>query len=95
MSKSKKPTPLSADALLANGWTQTGEHDIIARKKIENRNPLNASEDSDIELVVHGMYNSQTFALLLPDGGMLNFVVNNMKELQAFEKAIDFYDPPF
>lgn len=95
MSKSKKATPLSAEALLANGWTQTGERDIIARKAIENRNPLNSSDDSDIELIVHGMYNTQTFAIMLPDGGMLNFVVNSMEELQAFEKAIDFYDPPF
>jgi hypothetical protein len=41
------------------------------------------------------MYNCETFAVILPDGGMLNFQVNSMAELQAFEKAIKFYDPPF
>lgn len=87
-------TEITKELLFANGWVQ-GEPPYYAEKKIENRNPLNASEDSDISLIIHGMYNAQTFAVLLPDGGMLNFVANSMEELAQFENSINFYDPPF
>lgn len=88
---------ITKESLLADGWVETpGDGtDCYAEKKIENRNPLNASSDSDIKLIIHGMYNTNTFAVLLPDGGMLNFVANSMKELRNFENAISFYDPPF
>lgn len=86
---------ITNEALLADGWVEVGDDPACyAEKKIENRNPINA-EDSDISLIIHGMYNSNTFAVLLPDGGMLNFVANSMAELRAFERAISFYDPPF
>jgi hypothetical protein len=86
---------ITLDALKADGWDETKDPVCPITKKIENRNPLNASEDSDIKLGIHKMYNCETFAVILPDGGMLNFQVNSMAELQAFEKAIKFYDPPF
>jgi hypothetical protein len=86
---------ITLDALLADGWIKTSDPVSPLKKEIINRNPLSAREDSDIKLVVHGMYNDQTFAVLLPDGGMLNFNPGSMAELQAFEKAIMFYDPPF
>ena len=89
---------ITVDDLRADGW-EINEglvaHPVLAEKKIENRNLLNASEDSDIKLIVHCLYNSHAFAVLLPDGGMLNFVANSMQELHAFERAIHFYDPPF
>lgn len=89
-------TPLSKDLLLENGWIEKGNDPCcFAEKPIENRNPLNASEDSDIKLIVHGMYNQNTFAVLLPDGGKLNFIANSLEELKQFENAIDFYDSPF
>ena len=94
MSK-EKVSDITKELLLADGWVETSHHVFFAEKKIENRNPLNASEDSDIKLVLHGMYNDHTFAILLPDGGMLNFNPRSMAELRAFEKAIVFYDPPF
>jgi hypothetical protein len=83
--------------LRADGWTicNGDQFPIMAEKKIENRNTLNASKDSEIKLIIHGMYNTNTFAVLLPDGGMLNFVANSMEELHAFERAIIFYEPPF
>ncbi|WP_276483581.1 hypothetical protein [Paraflavitalea pollutisoli] len=90
-----KKIDITEEALLADGWTLTGDESIVAEKVIENRNPLNASEDSEIKLIIHNMYNQNAFAVLLPDGGMLNFIANSMKDLQAFERAIDFYDPPF
>jgi hypothetical protein len=86
---------LSKEVLLKDGWTETGELGFFMEKAIPNRNPINNSEDSEIKLIIHGMYNQQTFAILLPDGGMLNFVANSLKELKAFEERIFFYDPPF
>lgn len=93
----KKGTAITQETLKADGWVITETvPECLAEKKIENRNPINCTpEDSDISLIVHAMYNANTFAIHLPDGGLLNFVVNSMEELQAFEKAIDFYDPPF
>jgi len=64
-------------------------------KPITNRNPLNCSEDSDIKLITHNYFNIPMFAVLLPDGGMLNFVANSMKALKQFENSLNFYDPPF
>lgn len=93
----KKGTPITQETLKGDGWIITETlPERLAKKKIENRNPINNTpEDSDISLIVHAMYNTNTFAVQLPDGGLLNIVVNSMEELQAFEKAIDFYDPPF
>jgi hypothetical protein len=91
----KKYADLKLDQLLADGWVKTEDPVFPFEKKIENTNPLNNSEDSDIKLVIHGMYNSTNFAVLLPDGGMLNFVANSLQELHEFEKKIMFYDPPF
>lgn len=91
----KLKSDITLEALKADGWKETKDSTVFAEKKIPNRNPLNASEDSDITLVIHGMYNDQTFAVSFPDGGLLNFSIATMAELQAFEKAIMFYDPPF
>ncbi len=91
----KISTEITFEALKADGWTRTMDPVYHLEKSIENRNPINDSEDSRIKFIIHGMYNDQTFAVLLPDGGMLNFVVESMEELQAFETAINFYDPPF
>jgi hypothetical protein len=82
----------NSDWLLENGWVKD-EFPYYLKKKIENRNPLNDSpEDTDIELVVHGLYNTQTFAVLFPSGAMLNFVANSKEDLIKFESMIDFYD---
>ena len=86
---------ITKEALLQDGWVETEDPAWPAQKKLENLNPLNNSEDSDIKLVVHGMYNSSQFAVLLPDGGLLNFSPSSMEELKAFETMISFYDPPF
>lgn len=89
-------TKITIEALKKDGWKiNKRDPTCIAEKKIENRNPLNNSEDSDLKLIIHGMYNSNDFAILLPDGGMLNFSVNTMEQLKTFENAINFYDPPF
>lgn len=93
--EAKKYADISIEQLLNDGWVQTTDPTTPFKKQIENRNPLNASEDSNIQLIIHGMYNSNNFAILLPDGGLLNFVANSMAELQQFEKAIMFFDPPF
>lgn len=87
---------ITVDFLVADGWKKTEDSTFPIEKEIENRNPLNDDpEDSGIKLVVHRMYNAENFAILLPTGAMLNFVVNSMEELKAFEAAIDFYDPEF
>jgi hypothetical protein len=65
-------------------------------KPLPNNNPINNNdEDTGIKLVIHKMYNSEVFAVLFPDGGLLNFSVANMEELKAFESAIEFYDCPY
>jgi hypothetical protein len=88
-----KISSITVEELLADGWVKTNDPVIPIEKKIQNRNPLNcADEDTGIRLVVHGMYNSQNLAVLFPDGGFLNFSCASMKQLKAFEKAIDFYD---
>ena len=88
-------TPITKEALWSDGWVVTGDPVYMMKKKIENTNPLNDSEDSDIKLLIHGLYNTEQFAVGLPDGGLLNFSVSSMEELKAFETALAFYDPPF
>jgi len=90
-----KKADISAQQMIEDGWIKTNDSVFIFEKKFENINPINNSEDSNIKFVVHGMYNCWTFALQLPDGGLLNFVANSMKELKDFEERILFYDPPF
>lgn len=89
---------ITMEEMIADGWIKTeGERPIILfTKPIDNRNPLNNSdEDTTIKLVVHGYLNAWRFAVQFPDGGLLNFVANSMDELRAFEEAIDFYDCPY
>lgn len=86
---------ISKEKLLKAGWIETTDSCFPVKKVIPNRNPINNSEDSEINLVLHGMYNGWTFAVLFPDGGLLNFVANSMDELTEFEEKINFYDPSF
>jgi hypothetical protein len=94
MAKIKK-AQITETELLADGWIKSKEKPAIVlfEKAIENRNPINNTpEDTDIKLILHGFYNCWTFAVLLPNGAMLNFVANSMKELQDFENRLNFYD---
>jgi hypothetical protein len=91
-----KISDITPELLMADGWIKTADGVVIFEKPIPNRNPINNTpEDIDIKLIIHGYYNTWTFAILLPDGGMLNFVANSMKQLKEFENKINFYDPPF
>lgn len=93
----QKVSDITPELLIKDGWVENEDKTDPFRfeKKLPNRNPLNASEDSDISLVLHFMYNCPTFAIAIPDGAMLNFVANSMKELKFIETRINFYDPPF
>lgn len=91
---------ITKEKLIEDGWVEPTDKDtsmiIYLEKLIENRNPINDSpEDTDIKLIIHGFYNSHQFALLFPDGGILNFIANSMEELKDFENKIDFYDCPY
>lgn len=87
---------VTKEELLKNGWKETGERLFPLEKEIENRNPLNNDpEDTEIKLVVHGMYNDLTIALMLPDGGLLNLNIETIDDLASFEKMIAFYDCPY
>ena len=88
-----KKADITKDQMLADGWKEMDDKFFILEKEIENINPLNNDpEDTDIKLVVHGMYNQWTFAVLFPSGAMLNFVANSMKDLKKFESMLLFYD---
>lgn len=92
MAKLKKAS-ITKEQLLADGWKETDDKVFILEKEIENRNPINSDpEDTDIKLVIHGMYNQWTFAVLFPSGAMLNFVANSMRDLKKFESMLWFYD---
>jgi len=81
----EKKSNITKKALLKDGWVEGKDPVYPAKKDLPN----------DLKLVVHRLYNCDTFAVAIPGGGFLNFQANNMKELKAFEKAIAFYDSPF
>lgn len=92
----KKKADISPEQMEADGWVKTTDPAYLYKKAIPNRNPINCTpEDSDICLIVHGLYNQWTFAVQFPDGGLLNFVANSMDDLKKFESMLNFYDPPF
>ena len=84
----------SVKSLIDNGWVINQDDPIfVLEKPIENRNPINDNpEDTGIKLVVHRMNNSHTFAVLFPNGAMLNFVADSIEQLNDFEKKILYYD---
>lgn len=88
-------TSITDKDMIDNGWEKSSDPTYLFNKKIPNRNPLNASEDSDLHLTVHCLFNSWQFAVVMPDGGFLNFTAKNIEELCEFESRINFYDPPF
>lgn len=90
-------TEITKELLIKNGWVEENDGmGIFMTKSLENQNPINDDpEDTDIKLILHGMYNVHTFAVLFPDGGMLNFVANSIEELNDFESRLTFYDCPY
>lgn len=91
-----KKAKITKEELLADGWEEVNGDVVLMKKKIENINPLNSDDDdTGIKLIIHRYFNQPQFGILLPDGGILNFNVDSMKELKAFETAIYFYDAPF
>jgi len=86
-------TTITKENLIADGWIESKDPVTFITKEIENRNPINSTpEDTSIRLIIHGMYNDQTFAVAFPNGAMLNFAVNSMEELKEFESRLLFYD---
>lgn len=83
---------ITPEQLVSDGWVKNEDG---WEKPLKNTNPLNQSEDTDIKLIVHRMFNEPSLAVLLPDGGMLNFKASNFKKLQQFESMITFYDASF
>lgn len=91
-----KKAEFTKEDLIKNGWVEIKDDVVYMEKLIPNRNPLNATpEDTDIKLIIHGYMGGQSFAVLFPDGGMLNFVANSIKDLNKFESMINFYDCPY
>ena len=90
-------TKITKEELFKNGWIELKDNQgVFIEKLIKNRNPINDTpEDTDIKLIVHYFFNVEQFAVLLPDGGMLNFNVESMEELNEFESKINFYDCPY
>lgn len=86
---------ITKEQLIESGWKEGIDPAGRLYKEIENINPLNASEDTDIQLVIHTMYNQPQVAIALPDGGLLNFNPQSMEELNQLETMISFYDAPF
>jgi len=64
-------------------------------KALENNNPINDDEDSDITLVLHRSFNVKMFAVQLGECGMLNFKADTISELKDFESKLLFFDPNF
>lgn len=93
-----KKSTITKEQLLSDGWKETNGDErlfFVMEKKIENNNPINASEDTDISLIIHHDFNVPQLAILFPDGGKLNFSVNTFKQLKQFESCIEFYDATF
>ena len=81
------------DKLLEDGWIKTEDG---FKKEIPNRNPLNYTpEEAGIKLIIHHWFNVPKFAVLFPDGGMLDLQIKSFKHLKQVEDAIDFYNPNF
>jgi hypothetical protein len=93
-----KKIDITKEALLADGWIEVKEDLKVVHleKLIPNRNPINSCpDDTDIKLILHSFFNQPAFAVFMPDGSMLNFVANSMKDLRKFESMINFYDCPY
>ena len=79
---------ITRQQLLDNGWTELNEEIPIYlfEKQLG---------ESQLKMVVHALYNSPVFALVLPDGGMLNIDVGTIEDLSTFTSAITSYDPNY
>lgn len=88
-----KKSTISPEQLINDGWVKTDDSIVLYEKKIENKNPLNATpEDTDISLVLHRLFGSPMFGVSFPNGSMLNFFAESIEDLKKFEEMILFYD---
>jgi len=56
---------------------------------------IGESDQGKLQIVLTGIYNTQNFALFLPDGGMLFINPTCMEHLRIFEGMIHSYEPNF
>lgn len=85
---------ITPEVLKKDGWERNEEYGW--HKPLPNQNPINNTpEETGLKLILHFNFNIPQFAVLFPDGGMLNFNVENFDDLKRFEKSIYFYNAPF
>lgn len=90
------PILSSADNILISmGFEKTSDSVYLFEKILPNNNPLNESEETQLKIIVHTLYNVPSFAIVFPDGGMLNLNIKNFAQLPVIEAMINFYDPSF
>jgi hypothetical protein len=88
--------PITKEELLANGWEETNDAVFPIKKCLSDKEHEDYdAEEGDIELVIHGMHNIWAFGLSLPDGGLVDIVVDSIEQLNMFEKMIAGYNPPY
>lgn len=89
---------ITKEQLLANGWVEETDGSPVHYKKylVDKEHEDYDPEDGDLLMVLHSFSPGYTlFGVMLPDGGILNINPASIEELNAFEKQIIGYDPPY
>lgn len=83
---------ITKEQLTENGWTFNENGFPFYAQKDLTEGP---DAEDKIQLVLHGWNGRQDFALLLPDGGMVNIGPYTIEELNLFERMILSYEPNY
>lgn len=92
----EKVSTITSEQLLENGWQQTNDPVIPAKKCLSDKTDEDYDpEEGDIELIVHRYNNCNMFALALPDGSLVNINPASIEDLNTFERLILSYEPNY
>lgn len=89
---------ITKEQLIDNGWEVESNGSPVHYKKdlVDKTHEWYDPEDGELSMVLHSFSPGYTlFGVMLPDGGILNINPASIEELNAFEKQIIGYDPPY
>lgn len=87
---------MTKEDLLSNGWVLTNDPIFPITKCLTDKEHEDYDEeDGELSLVVHYMRNIESFAISMPDGGLLDLNISSIDDLKFIEKMILGYMPNY
>lgn len=87
---------MKIEDLIKDGWKKIEDSPIfLYEKEVGTVSPLNNNKENKLKLVAHSLFNNISISIMIPDGGIINLNIENIKDLKKLESMLGFYDSPY